>query len=182
MKDWVVFASVELGDVHRQFHFWALRRVGPRLLFSGGRRTIFSGGWGVNSRERGKTKKKDFFSWATVKRTPYIFSAVLQYSRFAIVIFSFQFSAVSKRTLTIVWVMLKLRLLLKVELFEMIIKMKSTTYLMLILIWIMICRIHNNCPKCCVFVLKLYACLSRNCFVLILNLIWILMWSFVVLS
>ena len=36
--------------------------------------------------------------------------------------------------LTIVWVMLKLRLFLKVELQEMLIKMKSMTYLMLILI------------------------------------------------
>ena len=84
--------------------------------------------------------------------------------------------------LTIVWVMLKLRLFLKVELQEMLIKMKSMTYLMLILIWIMICRVHNNCLKCCVLILKFYTCLSSNCFVLILNLIWILMWLFVVLS
>ena len=84
--------------------------------------------------------------------------------------------------LTIVWVMLKLRLFLKVELQEMLMKMKSMTYLMLILIWIMICRVHKNCLKCCVLVLKFYACLSSNCFVLILNLIWILMWPFVVLS
>ena len=55
-------------------------------------------------------------------------------------------------------------------------------YLMLILIWIMICRVHNNCLKCYVFVLKFYAYLSSNCFVLIFNLIWILMWSFVGLS
>ena len=84
--------------------------------------------------------------------------------------------------LTIVWVMLKLRLFLKVELQEMLMKMKSMTYLMLIFIWIMICKIHNNCLKCYVLVLKFYACLSSNCFVLILNLIWILMQSFVVLS
>ena len=29
-------------------------------------------------------------------------------------------------------------------------KMKSMTYLMLILIWIMICKVHKNCLKCCV--------------------------------
>ena len=52
---------------------------------------------------------------------------------------------------------------------------ESMTYLMLIFIWIMICKIHNNCLKCYVLVLKFYACLSSNCFVLILNLIWILM-------
>ena len=82
--------------------------------------------------------------------------------------------------LTIVWVMLKLRLFLKVELQETLIKIKSMTYLILILIWIIICRVHNNFLKCCVLVLKFYACLGSNCFVLILNLIWILMWSFVV--
>ena len=51
---------------------------------------------------------------------------------------------------------------------------------------------YNNCLKCYVLVLKFYACfkvlclstlqLLLRCFVLILNLIWILMWSFVVLS
>ena len=70
----------------------------------------------------------------------------------------------------------------EVELEGMLMKMKSMTYLMLILIWIMICRVHNNCLKCCVFILKFYAYLNSNCFVLILNLIWILMWSFVMLS
>ena len=50
--------------------------------------------------------------------------------------------------LSFVWVMLKLRLFLKVELQETLIKMKSMTYLILILIWIIICKVHNNCLKC----------------------------------
>ena len=47
----------------------------------------------------------------------------------------------------------------------------------LMLIWIMICRIHNNCLKCCVLVLKFYACLSSNCFkVLCLSWTWYGYW------
>ena len=70
--------------------------VGPRLLFSGGRGTIFSGGWGVNSRERGKTKKKKgFFQLSYSKTRPlYIFSCatvfMFCYSNFQFSVFSFQ--------------------------------------------------------------------------------------------
>ena len=65
--------------------------------------------------------------------------------------------------LSIVWVMLKLGLFLKVELQETLIKMKSMTYLMLILIWITICRVHDNCLKYYVLVLMFYVCLKVLC-------------------
>ena len=85
-SDWVTFIVDFASEL--------FAGVGHRLLFSGGRGTIVQEGWGVNSRERGKTKK-GFFSWATVKRVPlYIFSSATVptfcYSNFQFSVFSFQ--------------------------------------------------------------------------------------------